>query len=370
MPPVRASKPSPGVDMKFRLLVPLACMFLLVNCTASPTLQPSPQPTSPASVTPSAVPTTPPTEAPTSTPNVLGLNIIAQFDPTRQILTIYGVTPGATVVMGGSPLPPPPTATATDTPAPTDTATATNTPSPRVFVPRPTRVPTAPITAASLQGKIIFKTARDGGAYPNAFAYYEMNPDGSDAQPLDFNATNALYRSLQSREGFSPDGSRVVLGERRCYGFGTCTLYILDAVLDAALINSNDDIGHGIWYYNKGFQAKEPVWSPSGNYIAFVSNHEADKGCIKTANIFKASPTQKPTVRRLTSGHDFCAGSATGHPSFSPDGSQLTFWGEGSGLNQIYVLDVGADDSFDFRVTNPHIISDHRSDDWDPLWVK
>jgi hypothetical protein len=353
--------------MKFRSLIILAWAFFLVNCNASPT----PQPTAlPPSATPSATPTSLPTAAPTATPNLLGLNIIAQFDPTRQILTIYGITPGATVVMGGTPLLPPPTATATNTSAPTDTPTPTNTPSPQVFVPRPTKVPTAPVTAAALHGKIIFKTARDGGVFPNAFAYYVMNPDGSEAQRLDFSAVNAIYRSLQSREGFSPDGARVVLGERRCYGFGTCTLYILDTVLDAALINSNEDFGHGIWYYNKGFQAKEPVWSPTGNYIAFVSNQESDPGCIRTSNIFKGTPVQKPTVRRMTSGPDFCAGSGAGHPSFSPDGSQIAFWGEGSGQRQIYVLDIGADDSFDFRLANPHIISNHQSDDWDPLWVK
>jgi hypothetical protein len=31
---------------------------------------------------------------------------------------------------------------------------------------------------------------------------------------------------------------------------------------------------------------------------------------------------------------------------------------------------VGADDNFDYRSSNPHIISDQQADDWDPLWVK
>lgn len=306
---------------------------------------------------------------PTATPNIFGLNIVAQYDATAQVLTIFGVTPGATIVMGGTPLLPPPTPTATDTPAPTETATATNTPVPRVFVPRPTIPPTVAITAASLRGKIVFKSARDGGFYPSSFNYYSMNPDGTGVQPLDFKTMNPLYTSLQSLEGLSPDGARVVLGERHCY-YGTCGLYILDTTLDAKLINSDNDIGHGSWVAYKGFQSKDPVWSPAGNYIAFVSNHESGPGCTKSANIFKGTPNQKPVIRRMTSGNDFCASGATGHPSFSPDGSRLAFWNEGSGMNQIYVLDIGPDDSYDFRFSNPHIISDHQADDWDPLWVK
>jgi hypothetical protein len=319
-------------------------------------------------MTSTAAPTVPAAALPTSTPNLFGLNIVAQYDATSQVLTIYGITPGATIVLGGTPLLAPPTATATETPAPTDTPLPTNTPVPQVFVPRPTLIPTVPITAASLRGKIIFKTARDGGVYPSVFAYYLMNPDGSGVKKLDFNATNNLYISLLGREGLSADGSQVVLGERHCY-YGTCALYILNTALDAALINSNDDISHGQWIAFKGFQSKDPVWSPADNYVAFASNHEqpTGQGCLRTVNIFKGAPTQKPTIRRLTS---FCSGSNAGHPSFSPDGSQLTFWSEDSGSRQVYVMDVGPDDSFDYRLSNPHIISDHQSDDWDPLWVK
>ncbi len=299
------------------------------------------------------------------------MNIVASFDATKQVLTIYGTTPGATIVLGGTPLLPPPTATATNTPAPTDTPLPTNTRVPQVVAPSATAVPPPPpVNAETLRGKIVFKSTRDGGFFPNNFQYYAMNPDGSGVQKLDFNAANPIYISLQSREGVSPDGKRVVLGERRCWGGGsTCTLYILDSVLDATLINSNDDISHGEWFSNRGFQAKDPVWSPASNYIAFASNHDqpSGEGCLRTQNIFKAAPVQKPTVRRLTS---FCSGGNTGHPSFNSSGGQLVFWSEDSGLRQIYLLDVGADDNFDSRFSNPHIISNRQFDDWDPLWIK
>ena len=363
--------------MKLRLIFVCVCAFLLTNCTASPTPLPPATATS-APVSSGATSTVPAVTVapsatssplPSSTPNVLGLNIVAAFDPTSQVLTIYGTTPGATIVYAGTPLVPP-TPTLTNTPAPTDTPAPTNTPAPRVYVPQPTRTPAVPVTEAALHGKIMFKSSRDGGFYPNSYTFYAMNPDGSNVQRLDSAAAKSLYGSLQGREGFSPDGARVVLGERQCYGGGfTCALYILDTKLDAALINSNNPPSHGTWVLNKTFQAKDPAWSPSGNYIAFASNHEqpSGQGCVRTTNIFKGTPTQNATIRRLTT---FCSGSDGGHPSFSPDGAHLAFWSEDSGLNQIYVLDVGADDTKDYRFSNPHSIDSHQVDDWDPLWVK
>ncbi len=302
----------------------------------------------------------------------MGLNIVAAFDPTSQVLTIYGTTPGATVVLGGTPLLPPPTPTETATLPPTETPMPTNTLAPVAYAPRPTRTPQPPaVTADTLRGKIMFKTTRDGGAYPTSFAFYAMNPDGSGLQRLDYAAAQSLYISLSSREGYSPDGKKVVLGERRCWGGGmTCSIYILDTEMDKALINSSDDISHGEFVQNKGFQAKDPVWSPTGQYIVFVSNNESGPGCIKSLNIFKASTTTRPVIKRMTSGSDFCAGGMVGHPSFNGNGAQVAFWSEGSGMKQIYILDVGADDNFDWRLSNPHMISNHQSDDWDPLWVK
>jgi WD40-like Beta Propeller Repeat len=354
--------------MKFRLLSLLICVWLLTNCSTSPTPVPVPEPTSSPSPTSTPAPTDVALNPPTATENAYGLNIVAGFDATARVLTIYGITPAATVMIGGTPLLPPPTAIATDTPEPTSTPPPSATRPPPVVIPRPTAVPTTLITQASLRGKIVFKSSRDGGFFPNRFSYYSMNADGTGVVMLDFKTMDPLYVQMQSREGYSPDGSQIVLGERRCF-FGTCALYILDTTLDAALINSNNDISHGQWITYKGFQAKDPVWSPTGNYVVFASNHEqpSGQGCVRTVNIFKGAPTQKPTIRRLT---QFCAGSNGGHPSFSPDGSEATFWSEDSGLHQIYVLSVGADDGFDFRLANPHIITDHQSDDWDPLWVK
>ncbi len=93
---------------------------------------------------------------------------VAQYDPTKQVLTIYGTTPGATIVYNGTPLVPPPTATPTNTPPPSATPTITETPKPVVVAPRPTQPPAPQISEAALRGKIVFKSTRDGGDYPNS----------------------------------------------------------------------------------------------------------------------------------------------------------------------------------------------------------
>lgn len=352
--------------------------------TASPTPPPAtstlPPPTNSPAAPPQATvpaPTTTPTQAPsltpagTPTPSSIGLTFISRYDPTTNVLTIYGITPGATVVYLGTPLVPvaPPTAT----PRPTDTATVSPTPTvTRPVVVQPTRTPTVVVSAVGLRGKILFKTDRDGGTYPNTYTYYAMNPDGSDLQKVDTRAADALAAAARNpitgNETREPGGTRTVVGERRCYGgFQSCGLYILDVVLHLTLLNSTDDIGVSPWFQNTNYYAKSPVWSPAGNYIAFVSNHEAPPGCTRTANLFKATPTQKPVVRRMT---EFCAGANTDLPTFSPDGSKIAFWSEFPGpRKQIYVINTGATDNEDFRFASPRMIATS-SNDWDPLWVK
>jgi hypothetical protein len=352
----------------------LASILFIIGCTTTPTAAPTALPAPTNSPLPTASHTAPAQVAlaPTATPNSQGMVIVAQLDATRQVLTIYGVTPGVTVVMGGTPLPLPPSPTPTFTPPPTDTATPTLTPS--ITPTRGPRPPTATPIAYSrgaLAGKILFKSTRNGGSLfrPNWFI---MNPDGTGIQPLDNAAAEAFAISLESEafgiENLEPGGQRRVFGERRCPGIGTCLLYILDTTLDAALINSNEDISKGQWFGSPNAVAKDPVWSPTGQYIAFASNHDPGTECVrKSMNIFKGTPTQNPTVRRLT---HFCSGGNVGHPSFSGDGSMLVFEADADGLRQLFTVQVGADDTFDYRQTQEQKISDGQSNDWDPLWVK
>lgn len=351
--------------MRYLPFVLAALCLVGAACAATPTPPPSIIQATPA---PSETITTAPTgtaaPAPTSTPNLFGINIVAQFDATSQVLTLYGLTPAVTVVLGGTPLAPLPTSTATNTPPATETVAPTDTPVPKVIVPRPTVIPTQPLTAASLKGKIIFKTAREGGAYPDSFSFYSMNADGSKQEALDFDAAKDLYGAIQSREGYSPDGSKVVVGEKTCY-YPPCFLYILDPVLNPTL-EQNTASWTPPTGPNHAQKSTAPAWSPDGQWIAFVGNWENGR----TANIFKGTAFKSPpTFRQLT---NIVSQADTRHPSYSPDGSSLAYATQDNGRWQIWALDPNGIDPMaqDYTRSNPHNISSSDSDDWDPLWVK
>lgn len=357
---IRAVSP----PMKNLLLVTFVLVWGLGACASTPKPQPTAQPTAGLLSTSTPLSTSPTQPAPTNTPNVFGMNIIAQFDPTSQVLTIYGLTPAATVVLGNTPLSRPPTAAATMTPEPTETLAPTDTPPPVVVVPRATPVPTQPLTAASLKGKIIFKSARNGGAYPDSYEFYYMNKDGSSQQPLDFDSAKKLYASLQTREGYSPDGSKVVVGEKVCF-YPPCFLYILDPVLNPTL-EQNTASWTPPTGPNHAQKSTDPAWSPDGQWIAFVGNWEN----ARTANIFKGTAFKSPpTFRQLT---NITSQADTRHPTYSPDGGTLAYATQVSGRWQIWVLDPNGTDPMaqDFTRTAPQNISSSNSDDWDPIWVK
>ena len=288
----------------------------------------------------------------------------ASYDPVNKIILLFPVDPSVRIVIGGQDV--------------NFSAQATPT----------------PLDAAALRGKIIFKSTRDGGKYPYEYFYYSMNPDGSEVTRLNTEQTKEFLNVVQGLEGFSPDRTQVVIGERSCNpdedtDVLVCALYILSVQEHAKMIFSENEPSQGEWFrkqrtvtkkgdpddkdspetekVGRGAFAKDPVWSPRGDYIAFVSNHETPAGCVPTMNLFIGTPKQNPVIRRLTS---YCAWSDTGHPSFSPDGSQIVYWTQYPGPNHdIYVIGVGTDDSFDWRVAQPKRIT-FESDNWDPIWVK
>lgn len=275
--------------------------------------------------------------------------LILRYDPLNKIIYIEPIHPSIRIVIGNQAAGNAAIAPVTTTPAPTPTA--------------------APLDATKLRGKIIFKSTRENGEYPNEFLYYLMNPDGTDAQRVDTGEAKKLLNVIQGLEGFSPDRTQVVMGDRACGSYieNDCRLYILTPAQHAQMIFSDEEPSQGEWFGQKNVKAKEPVWSPRGDYIVFASNHEAPDGCHKTMNLFKATAKQNPVIQRLTA---YCAGGDTGRPSFSPDGGQVVYWTQFPGPNRdVYILDIAADDSIDWRSLTPKRIT-FEGDNWDPIWIK
>lgn len=329
---------------------------------------PSPS-TPPANSTPSAVPTT--NAAATETAiTVRVLQTITAGAPSNSGQEPTPAVPG----IGDTVTPPPP-------PGPTDanpaaiqatrvppTLSVALSPSVTPIPVLPTRVPTAapavptvpptraPVTVSreALRGKILFKSTRAGGKYPNQFQYFVMDADGSNPRQLAKNAAEALFLELRPLEGYSPDRQLLVLGETVCGGRGQCALYLGPP---ESILNRSQ----GIWTPdNRRYRFYDPVWSPAGDWIAFVWNNGDDK----TKNIYKGPPQQNPTFKTLT---EFFAGKDTKNPTYSPDGSQLAFTTQDGPRWQIWVLDALAENPTDAKA---HNLSNSEFDDWDAVWIK
>ncbi|MCC6168291.1 MAG: PD40 domain-containing protein [Caldilineaceae bacterium] len=225
------------------------------------------------------------------------------------------------------------------TPAATPTPEPTPIPQPAVYVapvepavPPPTPEPT-PTPAPSFQGWIAFRTNRNG-----AEEIFVMQPDGSNAQPAP-ETIRSRFNLLYEKEQWSPDGSRHIFVQS------------IEGRSDANIFMAAAD-GQGLISLTPFNEDEyDPVWSPDGQTIAFVSNHTYnDEIWVMAAG--GGDP------RQLT----WNEWEWDKHPAWSPDSRQLAFYSNRGGRRQVWVM--GSDGSGQRNISN------NPYEDWDPVWLK
>ncbi len=215
-----------------------------------------------------------------------------------------------------------PTPTATPTPTPTPTPAPTPTPGPLSWY----------------KGDIVFLSDRDGSE-----GLYLMPPSGKWVRRLP-DEYRQEYEELRKQERFAPGR------KARVYAEG---------------VGLQEEVQIFVWRYDipKEWGPRrqltdspqpdyDPVWSPTGEWIAFVSERTGND------EIWIIHP-DGTGLKQLT--HNTWEWDK--HPSWSPDGKQIVFWSNRKvGRKQIWIMNLDGSDQ--------HDISNDQWNDWDPIWIK
>ena len=176
-----------------------------------------------------------------------------------------------------------------------------------------------------------------------------MNPDGSDRQALGREALlREQFEAIEEQERFSPDGLRFAFNQ----------IEGEDPNPQIYLTLPPNNRPGGQWYTKltelPGMNY-DPVWSPDGTRIAFVSQAIGGDD-IWVVNLDATYPHPlSPNTWEWDK-----------HPSWSADSQHIVFWSNRSGLMQIYLMRTDQDVD-NLEVTN---ISNTTWDEYDPIWVK
>ena len=221
----------------------------------------------------------------------------------------------------------------------TPTATPTLTPTPGPTAPPPSATPTAtPRPLRTFRGRIIFKSEN-----PDLPGIYVMDPDGSNREYLGtFQRYEQAFADLRETERYSPDGTYWV-STADVDGNPQIILHLPVTSQFGELPPKPVTRMTGMSY--------DPVWSPDGAWIAFVTTeNESD-------DIWKTRPDSSEQVALMRNDWEWDK-----HPSWSPDSQRIVFFSNRDGDRQLFVMDTNGR-----NVTN---ISRVPWAEYEPIWVK
>jgi tetratricopeptide (TPR) repeat protein len=225
-----------------------------------------------------------------------------------------------------------PTPQPTATPQPTVAYVAPVAVAPVVETPALAIAEPTPIPSVSFQGWIAFRSTRSGDEQ-----IYVMRADGSEQQ-LAPEEISARLDVLYQEERRAPDGRLVYVQSVTERSDANVFVTSSDGVNTAMLTDYTGD-------------EYDPVWSTSGEWIAFVANHTGNDEIW----IMRAEGSEQ---RQLT----FNNWEWDKHPTWSPDGSQIAFFSNRSGQRQVWAMSNDG--------SNQRNLSNNTYEDWDPLWIK
>jgi hypothetical protein len=282
------------------------------------------------------------TPEPTVTPTPLPPNwvtpVIVTNTPTpeNEVTAVWwSQVATAQAIVNGTATPTPPNSwTATPTPLPPP---ATPTPMVKLYdslspTPTPTTTPNA--LPDILRGKILFYSDRIGDK-----ALMVMDPDGSNVNVWTGGSDGWIYAQAIKNEAFAAGGGQEVIVSKE--QITSLQLWVVDVAAGTKVqLTHLQDIAY------------DPVWSPTGNTIAFVSPEPGND------EIFVINADGSGLTRLTTNQWEWDK-----HPSWSPVGSQILFWSNRYTQRKKICI-MNADGS------NPRNLSNRNFNDWDPVWVK
>jgi hypothetical protein len=221
----------------------------------------------------------------------------------------------------------------------------------------PVAQPPEPIVdLAALQGKIVFKSNREG--FPT---YYVMDADGKNVKRI----SGATYEAAKQWEAWSPD--RTQAATVRSAGFTRKFGYDNDIWI-------TDPSGNGRPLTNPA-NDYDPAWSPrplfdGRTWIAFVSNRGDLEHPDNIGEDLWVMHDDGTSPFRITCFAPYF----NKHPSWSPDGNKIVWSSSRDGnRQQIFVMDVGAFGTLQDNCKldeNPVNLSQNEFEETEPVWVK
>ncbi len=238
-------------------------------------------------------------------------------------------------------------ATGTPTPLPWNAIiiTVVPTPAPPTPTPIPLFIPAGDLTAtpsptptgtppselpAEVRGKILFKSDRGG-----AEAVYMLDPATGAVTLI---TQPWVFALAQERLSYSADGANHALVQQ-------------DDNRKLQIFNESIQYGTVRKVTALGGDNYDPAWSPTGQWIAFVSTETGGD------EIYRVDPTGAVAQRLTNNTWEWDK-----HPTWSPDGGQIVFFSNrDSGRRQLWIMDADGG--------NQRNLSSNEYNDWDPIWV-